>query len=141
MSVRARSGHRSARSGSGTPRTRARLLGRGAITTAPGDGDVSWRLTKLATSNLHFIAQQVPDLPVPFREMGVGTYSQEVPRPWEVDIDDRLDSTRLGSEDSDPIRHHQRLVNRMGNEDDRLAGALPDIEHFVLQHQFGLLVK
>src|SRR5688572_14773251 len=104
MSARARSGHRSALSGSGTPRTRAQSLDRGAITTAPGDGDVSWRLTKLATSNLHFVAQQVPDLPVPLREMRVRANGQEITRPREIDIDHRLDPSRLGSEDCDPVR-------------------------------------
>src|SRR6195256_12444 len=69
--------------------------------------------------------QQCLDLVKQLRDLGMG----EIAWAWKVDVDDLGDGgTRPDRHHRDPVGQQDGLGNVMGDEDHRLAGALPDCE-------------
>src|SRR5258705_10163008 len=69
--------------------------------------------------------QQCLDLVKQLRDLGMG----EIAWAWKVDLDDLGDGgTRPDRHHRDPVGQQDGLGNVMGDEDHRLAGALPDCE-------------
>src|SRR6266852_6077797 len=54
-------------------------------------------------------------------------------RTRQIDIDDLLDAARRTRHHHDLVREKYRLIDRMGDEQHRLAVAFPDVEQIVLQ--------
>src|SRR5688500_18337363 len=114
--------------GSAAPRLRALRADPTATTRTPSDDASPADAFKLQSGGLDFIPQQRPDFLEQFREGGIGPRLQE--RSWSLErhVDDRLDPSWLGGEDEHPVRHDECLVDRVGDEDDRVARLLPDTQ-------------
>ena len=62
-------------------------------------------------------------------------------RTRQVDIDDLLDAAGRARHHHDLVRQEHRLVDRMGDEQHRLAVAFPDVEQVVLQPRAGMRIQ
>ena len=62
-------------------------------------------------------------------------------RPRQVDIDDLPDAAGRARHHHDLVGEEHRLLDRMGDEQHRLAVALPDVEQVVLQPRAGMRIE
>src|SRR2546425_3726014 len=74
---------------------------------------------------------QVPD-PVPALEKRDRFPHGDGPRAWQVDDDLLAETGRAGAEDEHAVAQVDRFVDVVGDEEDRLAGALPDAGQLLL---------
>src|SRR6476620_8042674 len=78
--------------------------------------------------------QQRLDLVKQLRDLGMG----KVARPWQIDGKDLGDGgTRPDRQHRDPVRQQDGLGDVMGDENHRLAGALPDCEQHRMHPSAG----
>ena len=81
----------------------------------------------------NFFLQVTPE-PVKERgELRCGVDVKHVPRTFQRDIVDLLDPPRRPAEQDDPVRKRDRLHQVVRDEDDRLAGAVPELEQLILE--------
>src|SRR4030081_3076974 len=66
----------------------------------------------------HLLAEIAPDLFVDAREAGVETDLVDLARPGQIDLVDALDGPRSRGQHHDPVRHRDRLLEVVGDEDD-----------------------
>ena len=88
----------------------------------------------------HLGFDEAPDVVDVLHELGPAL-RLEVPRSWDVDLDDLTDASRVGAHHDDPIGEQDGLVELVGDEDDRLAVPVPDLEQFGLHDLAGLRVE
>ena len=74
------------------------------------------------------------------RELGELLRRDLVARAWQVDGDDLLHLRRGVRQDDDPVREVDRLVDVVGDEEDRDPELLADAQHEVLEVAPGLRV-
>ncbi|MET4046054.1 hypothetical protein ABIC03_007793 [Bradyrhizobium sp. RT6a] len=79
-------------------------------------------------SREHFLPEQSPDLKLRWR-----THILAFGAEYFADIDDMFDSPPPGGHHRHELAEHDGFVGATGNEEDRLAGRLPDAREFALK--------
>src|SRR3954454_4832649 len=88
------------------------------------------------------LAQEVPDaVPVARERLRAADVLVAGARAVEADVDDLADPAGARAHDGDALPQEDRLVDVVGDEEDRRAGALPDPEQPLLEQLAGLRVE
>ncbi len=105
---------------------RGRMAGRGLVGRSWSGGGGKRFL--FGEGAIDLIAHQLGQLPA--QQFGFG--GKRVARAGKLDRHDRLDPAWTRSEHHDPIRQRHRLIDVMGDKQNRCAAVAPDIEQEIL---------
>src|SRR3979490_1669883 len=89
----------------------------------------------------HLLSEIAPDLFVDVREAGIEADLVDLAGPRQVHLVDALDSSRAGGQHDHPVGHRDRLLEGVGDEDDRGAGCRPESDQLGLHQAPGLEVE
>lgn len=98
------------------------------------------RCARVSAGNL--VLQGLPNVPLELQEALLVSYLLDISaRPRQIDVEDILDRARAARHDDHPIGKRNCLVEVMGDEQDRGAQLLPELQQLVLHDGLGLHVE